>query len=248
MDAERFVASYSSSAGNRPPVTVIGGGIGGLVAAIRCAEQDVPVTLHEARRQLGGRARSTGPPFVANDGPHGLYADGITWRFLLDRRVAVPVARPPAGGSRFYVAGRIRRMPPRAMLRAFRGMRRPAPLESDFRSWATRRWGDADARVLCGAAGSFTYHHDPGELSAAFVAERFARVFTLPPTVRYVRGGWATLVAALERHARTLGVRIETASRVDRVPDPPVIIATELRDAAQLLVRGLRRRAPPPAW
>ena len=77
-------------------MTVIGGWIGGLVAAIRCAEQDVPVTLHEARSQLGGRARSTGPPFVANDGPHGLYADGITWRFLLDRRVA----KPPAGGSR----------------------------------------------------------------------------------------------------------------------------------------------------
>jgi hypothetical protein len=54
------------------------------------------VMLHEARRQLGGRARSTGPPFVASDGPHDLYADGITWRFLHDRRVAVPMARPPA--------------------------------------------------------------------------------------------------------------------------------------------------------
>jgi hypothetical protein len=114
-------------------------------------------------------------------------------------------------------------------------MRGPAPVDSDFRSWATRRWGEADARVLCGAAGAFTYHHDPGELSAAFVAERFARVFALPPTVRYVRGGWATLVSALEQHARRLGVRIETASQVDRLPDPPVIIATELRDAAQLL-------------
>jgi phytoene dehydrogenase-like protein len=201
MEAEHSVASSRSPAGNRRSVTVIGGGLGGLVAAIRCAEQGVPVTLHEARRQLGGRARSTAPPFVANDGPHGLYADGITWQFLLDRRVAVPMAMPPAGGSRFHVGGRIRRMPPRAMLRAFRGMRRPAPVESDFRSWATRRWGDADARVLCGAAGAFTYHHDPGELSAAFVAERFARVFALPPTVRYVRGGWAALVAALERHA-----------------------------------------------
>jgi hypothetical protein len=214
---------------------VIGGGLGGLVAAIRCAEQDVPVTLHEARRQLGGRARSTGPPFVANDGPHGLYADGITWRFLSERRIAVPVARPPMGGARFHVGGRVRRTPPSALLRAFRGMRRPAPVESDFRSWAARPWGDEDAAVLCGAAGVFTYHHDPGELSAAFVVERFVRVFAVPPTVRYVHGGWATLVAALERHARALGVRIETASRVDRLPDPPVIIATELRDAAQLL-------------
>jgi choline dehydrogenase-like flavoprotein len=131
MKAEHSVASSRSPAGNRRSVTVIGGGLGGLVAAIRCAEQGVPVTLHEARRQLGGRARSTAPPFVANDGPHGLYADGITWQFLLDRRVAVPTAMPPAGGSRFHVGGRIRRMLPRAMLRAFRGMRRPAPVESD---------------------------------------------------------------------------------------------------------------------
>jgi phytoene dehydrogenase-like protein len=97
---------------------VIGGGLGGLVAAIRRAEHGVPVTLHEARRQLGGRARSTGPPFVANDGPHDIYADGITWRFLHDRRVAVPVARPPAvAAPGSMVRGRIRRMP-RAMLGA----------------------------------------------------------------------------------------------------------------------------------
>jgi glycine/D-amino acid oxidase-like deaminating enzyme len=235
MDAEHSVSSPGWAAGNRRSVTVIGGGLGGLVAAIRCAEQGVSVSLHEAHQRLGGRARTTGPPFIANDGPHGLYADGITWRFLLDRRIAVPVARPPMGGTRFHHEGRIRRAPPRALLRAYRGMRRPAAVETDFRSWATRRWGDDDAAVLCGAAGVFTYHHDPGELSAAFVAERFVRVFALPPAVRYVRSGWATLVAALERHARTLGVRIETASRVDRLPDPPVIIATELRDAAGLL-------------
>jgi hypothetical protein len=73
------------------------------------------VMLHEARRQLGGRARSTGPPFVASDGPHDLYADGITWRFLHDRRVAVPMARPPAvAAPGSMVRGRIRRVP-RAM-------------------------------------------------------------------------------------------------------------------------------------
>jgi cation diffusion facilitator CzcD-associated flavoprotein CzcO len=102
MDAGHFVASSHSSAGSRWPVTVIGGGLGGLVAAIRCAEQGLPVTLHEARRQLGGRARSTGPPFVANDGPHGLYADGIT----CGDAAGVPWHAPPgAGGKRFPLLG-----------------------------------------------------------------------------------------------------------------------------------------------
>ncbi len=39
-------------------VAVIGGGCAGLAAAARLAEQNIPVTLFEAARQLGGRARS----------------------------------------------------------------------------------------------------------------------------------------------------------------------------------------------
>src|SRR6266536_718090 len=87
MDAEHSIALPSSAAGNARSVTVVGGGLGGLVAAIRRAEQGVPAVLHEANRRLGGRAGSTGPPFIANHGPHGLYADGITWRFLRERRI-----------------------------------------------------------------------------------------------------------------------------------------------------------------
>jgi uncharacterized protein with NAD-binding domain and iron-sulfur cluster len=34
-------------------ITVIGGGLAGLIAAIECAEQGVPVRLLEARSRLG---------------------------------------------------------------------------------------------------------------------------------------------------------------------------------------------------
>lgn len=37
-------------------VTVVGGGLAGLIAATECAEAGVPVTLLEARSGLGGRA------------------------------------------------------------------------------------------------------------------------------------------------------------------------------------------------
>jgi hypothetical protein len=56
-----------------------------------------------------------------------------------------------------------------------------------------------------------------------------------PPPARYVIGGWNTLVEALETRARRLGVRIETDRCVTSLPDPPVIVATELCQARDLL-------------
>lgn len=42
----------------RTAVTIVGGGLAGLTAAISCAEQGALVTLHEAHSTLGGRASS----------------------------------------------------------------------------------------------------------------------------------------------------------------------------------------------
>ena len=66
-------------------ITVVGGGLAGLTAAIAGAELGANVTLLEAHRTLGGRARSTEPPYVANDGPHVLYSDSSPYAWL-DRR------------------------------------------------------------------------------------------------------------------------------------------------------------------
>ena len=49
---------------------VIGSGLAGLTAAISCAEQGAAVVLHEAHSTVGGRARSTAAPYIANDGTH----------------------------------------------------------------------------------------------------------------------------------------------------------------------------------
>jgi phytoene dehydrogenase-like protein len=89
--------------------------------------------------------------------------------------------------------------------------------------------------MLAGAAGVFTFDADPGRLSAAFVWERLLRVNRMPPSVRYVLGGWNSLVLELEGRARLVGVDIETGARVEALPEPPVIVATELEGARQLL-------------
>ena len=73
--------------------------------------------------------------------------------------------------------------------------------------------------MLSAMAGVYTFHHDPGELSAAFVWERTVRLFlsTPPPStvVRYACGGWGGMVAPLERRLRELGVEVQTGHRVD---------------------------------
>lgn len=216
-------------------ITVVGGGLAGLVASIECVERGLAVRLVEAHRELGGRGRGTDGPYRANLGPHALYSDGRAWSWLLQHDLLPPVARPPAGGLRFRQGGRIRRLPPLGLVRALGQRRVRAPVEDDLRSWASRRW-DADvASMLAGAAGVFSFDHDPGRLSAAFVWPRLLRVSALPPAARYPIGGWQALIERLEARARALGVRIETGTRASKLPDPPVIVATELPVAARLL-------------
>jgi phytoene dehydrogenase-like protein len=219
-------------------VTVIGGGLAGLVSAIACAEAGRPVVLHEAHRTLGGRARSTAAPFIANDGPHVWYSDGEAWRWL-DARGLVPAAKlslAAAKALRFRHGGRLHRAPSAAVLKlaARRGLR--APVERSFREWVTEVADEDTARAASGMMGVVTFDHDPGRLSAAFVWERFLRVFTPQwPAVRYLTGGWEAMVQRMADLAEARGVRIVTGSRVDALPDGPVIVATDLAAARRLL-------------
>lgn len=217
-------------------INVVGGGLAGLVAAISCAEAGETVVLQEAHRHLGGRARTRDADFRANLGPHVVYSDGAGWKWLKERDLVPRSKRSPWFGLRFFVDGRVRRLPPRAAVRAVLGLRgQRAPVDVDFRTWATDHCGAKAAELLVRAAGVITFDHDPGRLSAAFVVERGGRVLTPPPSNRYVVGGWGSLVEGLEARARELGVEIRTASRMSELPEPPVIVATAVQDARELL-------------
>jgi len=218
-------------------ITVVGGGIAGLTAAITCAEGGGTVRLLEAHDALGGRARCSEGPYKANIGPHVIYKDGPFWTWLTERDLISPHARPPLGGVRLRLDGAIRRTPPLGAIPPVLRLRgRQAPVELDFRSWAASHTDERTAAMLSAAAGVYTFHHDPGELSAAFVWPRTVRtLFSPPPAARYIIGGWGTLVTTLERKARALGVDIETGRRVQELPQTPTIIAIELDQARALL-------------
>lgn len=219
-------------------LTIVGGGLGGLVAAIAAREAGYEVTVHEARGQLGGRTRTTPGPFRANWGPHVVYGDGPMWSWLSERGLARPAHRPPAiQRTAFRVDGRARLLPPAKAVRAavrLRGL--TAPVDRPFAEWAAEELGDVEtANRLSNLMGVVTFDHDPGRLSAAFVHERLVRASKLPPTVRYVAGGWASLASRLAERARGMDVRLLTESPVDTLPPPPVVLAIPLARAAALL-------------
>jgi phytoene dehydrogenase-like protein len=123
-----------------------------------------------------------------------------------------------------------------AAVAALRLRGRTAPVERDFRSWAADHVGEEAADQLARSAGILTYHHDPGELSAAFVWEPLVRgLLSAPPAARYPLGGWSTIVERMRSRALSLGVDVRVGCRVDSLPSSPVIVATELADARALL-------------
>jgi phytoene dehydrogenase-like protein len=223
--------------GSGTTITVVGGGLAGLTAAIACAEGGHKVRLLEAHETLGGRARNAGGPYKANLGPHVIYKDGGFWDWLADHDLLPPYAGPPLSGIRFRWRGATRRIPPLATVPSVLRLRgREAPVDADFHGWATSHSDERTAGMLAAAAGVYTFHHNPGELSAAFVWKHSVRVLlSPPPTARYLIGGWGTLVSSLEARLRQLGVEIETGHHVDALPDTPTIVATELDQARALL-------------
>ncbi|MEO3803465.1 FAD-dependent oxidoreductase [Nonomuraea sp. B1E8] len=219
-------------------IVVVGGGLAGLVAAIVCAEAGAEVTLHEAHQRLGGRGRATGGPYLAHEGPHVFYADGPHWTWLRERGLVGALGRPAVRDSRlgFVRDGRLRRLPPPGFVRMMATGPRTAPVDVDFHTWASTRYGEDTARAAANAISVVTYDADTGRLSAAFVWELLRRVFAFRvPTVRWVVGGWQAVIDRLAARARELGVHVELGSRVHDLPGEPTIVATELSSARRLL-------------
>ncbi|WP_035921307.1 NAD(P)/FAD-dependent oxidoreductase [Frankia sp. QA3] len=224
-------------------ITIVGGGLAGLTAAISCAEKGARVTVHEAHSTLGGRARSTPPPYVTNDGTHVFYRNGEPWRWLVERGLAGSYVRLTWGEvmrMRFRRRGRLRSSLPAGYLRmTLLGRRRVPPDDRSFRDWALDHFSEQAVNDSVGFLGPVLYDADPARLSASFVFERLLRVGTprFPLPTGYVLGGWGAVIDRMASRARELGVTIATNSRVTELPeDGPVIVATSL-DAARALLK-----------
>jgi phytoene dehydrogenase-like protein len=191
------------------------------------------------RRKAEANPSGVQREYRAHEGPHVIYRDGPTWAWLKERGLLGVTCRVPIGAIgrfRFWHEGRVRRVPPGGFLRALRLSARPgAPIDQSFRAWASKLVGEEAAEMGASASGVGVFHHDPGSLSAAFVAERLSRVYSLPPPASYRQGSWGAMFSDIGAYARKLGVIIELGSRVSSIGSGITIVATELESARVLL-------------
>lgn len=217
-------------------VTIVGGGLAGLIASAEVAERGASAILHERSAELGGRARTSAPPYRTNFGPHAVYRDGPLWKWLQARDLLPATRASNPLTVRFVWRSRLRRTLPRPARHAMWLTVRRAPSDRSYREWVAPLMRAEDVDACCRVACFYSFAADPGELAADFVNERNARLVRPPSPARFVAdGGWQAIVAAVAEHARRLGVDLRTGSRIESLPAPPVIVALEPQAAAALL-------------
>ncbi|MEZ5245325.1 MAG: FAD-dependent oxidoreductase [Acidimicrobiales bacterium] len=216
-------------------VAVIGAGMAGLSAAIEAAGGGARVLLLDARREIGGRARTQcRNGYALNEGAHALYVDGAAMRFLRELGCEPPGGVPDAGsgigvdGVREGVfpatAGSLLRTTllkgdRLAMAKLFVRLPRMRPVDvADHSVDSLIRdllgTGPA-ARLALALFRLSTYSNDPATTSAdAGVAQL---QMSLRNGVRYVDGGWQRMVDDLERVCVERGVEIRGGVKVDAV-------------------------------
>jgi phytoene dehydrogenase-like protein len=258
---------------------VVGAGIGGLLAAITAADASprgrvVLVDPHPP----GGRARvDERDGFLFNRGPRALYRRGPAERAL--RAVGVDTSRggpPQLGGALAIAGGEVHRFPggpldsARTTLltarekvqvsRALAALWRADGRSTDGRTvseWLDERAIDGRGRQLVEALVRVATYANAPDTFAAGPALANARA-GIRPGVRYLDGGWQTLVDQLVAIASSKGIELATVAVRSVMPTPDgllvqadgvtwtargVVIAAGGPDAAAAL---LPER--PPSW
>ncbi len=198
---------------------VIGGGPAGLVAAGRLAEGGATTTLLEAGAGLGGRAASERRQgFDLNQGPHALYVGGPAMRELRSMGIDLPRWNPTSHRSVLVRDGKVTRrlggsLP---LARWLIGVNRARTEELggiSVNEWLRQTLPSESARASAAAlvrVATFVADHDA--LSADVAATQLK--IALLPGVRYLRGGWQSLVDALAARAESGGVSLRTRAAV----------------------------------
>jgi phytoene dehydrogenase-like protein len=223
---------------------VVGGGPAGLVAAGRLAEGGVATTLLEAGAGLGGRAASERRGgFDLNQGPHALYVGGPAMRELRSMEIDLPRWNPTSPRSVFLRGGKPKRLPGGglALVRWLAGVARSRPEdlgELSVAEWLRRSLRSESARAAAAALVRVTTFVDDHDALSADVAATQLKI-GLRPGVRYLKGGWQSLVDALADRARRGGAALRTRAAVralHRGPDGWAITLDEETLHADILV------------
>lgn len=228
----------ASHAPHHADVAIVGGGLAGLTAANVLADAGRSVIVLESRSDLGGRATTdTREGLRLNQGPRALYLDGIGLETLRTIDIDPAGGVPSTKGASAVIDGHVGLLPGSAGTLARTSLLSAgAKIETGrfmaslpkidpgglagqtSESWLRSALHRDDARDLVrGLMRVATYVADLEGLSADIGVRQLQLAFG---GVRYVDGGWMSIVDLLRRRAEDRGVRVMERARVRSVvPD-----------------------------
>lgn len=217
-------------------VVVVGGGVAGLAAGAFAARAGARVTVLERMSEPGGRARTREDHgFLFNMGPHALYLRGAAMACLRELGIDPPGGSPPTDGGLGMRGDQLHALPGGFVsllttgllslsekLELARLMARLPKLDTSgekatsLEAYLQREVRHAGVRSIVEALVRVTtYAHAPREISAGDALDQMR--LGLGAGVRYLDGGWETMIGSLADSAKSAGAEIRSGVRVTQV-------------------------------
>src|SRR5215469_2415271 len=217
---------------NDSQVVVIGGGLGGLAAAIYAARLGCGVILLERSQFLGGRARTDSKNgFHTNLGPHALYRGGPGMKILRELGVH-PTGGTPRSSGQYAVRGGTKHTFPSGMfsmlttglfdlpakfeaarlLGSFARINGTGVMGLTCQEWVETEITHPDVREFILAVFRLaTYANAPDLFSAGVAIEQLK--LAVRDNVLYIDEGWQSMVDSLAAEAEQAGVMIRKGAK-----------------------------------